>query len=128
MIFINNVKYVKVWKVEHFEKFISLQTSTGEKKQDGNYENSQWYVRLVGGAFDAGRHIKKGDTIEIVKGKITNVWNEDKHRSYLNIVAFEINTHTNNQSVNNNRQQQNNQQDNFNGFKSVDDSDEIPFF
>ncbi len=119
MIFINDVRYIKIWEVTQYEKHIKLQASTGDKKQDGTYENSSWYINLVGQAFEQGRHLKKGDTITINKGKISNVYNKDKKVTYLNVVAFDI-------EAPEQQPQQNNQND-FNGFQAVDGDDDIPF-
>ncbi len=123
MIFINDVRYVKVWEVTKHERYIKLQVSTSDKKQDGTYENSGWYVNLVGQAFTQGQGLTKGDTITINKGKISNVYNKEKQTSYLNLVAFDIEvTNSNQQSVDNS------QQNEFNGFQAVDeDEDIIPF-
>ena len=76
MIFTNDVRFVKVWKVEHYEKYTKLQVSTSDKKQDGSYENSGWYLKLVGKAFEQGRHLQKGDTITVKSGKLTNKYNQ----------------------------------------------------
>lgn len=123
MIFINDVRYVKVWDVNQYEKFIKLQASTSDKKQDGSYENSGWYINLVGKAFEQGRHLKKGDTITINKGKITNVYNKDKKQSYLNVTAFDIEV-----QGQRNQQQKPAPQEDFGGFHAIDDSeDSCPF-
>ena len=120
MIFTNDVRYVKVWKVEHYEKYTKLQVSTGDKKQDGTYENSGWYLTLVGQAFEQGRHLKNGDTITVNKGKLTNPYNKEKKQSYLNWVAFDIEAPS--------YQETTNHQDDFNGFQAVDDNDDMcPF-
>jgi len=125
MIFVNDTRYVKVWEVTHYEKHTKLQVSTGEKKQDGNYENSGWYLTLVGQAFEQGRHLKKGDTITVNKGKLTNIYNKDKKQSYLNFVAFDIEAPSYQQ--NQQSYQHTNSQDDFCGFQAIDSSDEIPF-
>ena len=114
MIFINDVRYVKIWEVKKFDKYIKLQVSTSDKKQDGSYENSGWYINLVGQAFTQGKDLVKGDTITINKGKISNVYNKEKQTTYLNVVAFDIETPK--------KQEPNNE---FNQFQATDDL--IPF-
>ncbi len=118
MIFLNDVKFVKVWEVEVKEKFIKLQVSTGDKKQDGSYENSGWYLNLVGQAHEQGKNLKKGDTITIKKGKITNVYNKDHKKSFLNLVAFDIEAPVvdKDEAI-----------DDFQGFQSMEDDSSIPF-
>lgn len=117
MIFINDVRYIKIWAVEKKEKHIKLQCSTGDKKQDGTYENSGWYINLVGKAFEQGLNLKVNDTFTIVKGKISNVYNKDKKVSYLNVVAFEIEAPDSEEAF----------EDNMSGFQAMEEDDDIPF-
>lgn len=113
MFFINDARYIKIWKIEKKEKFIKLQCSTGDKKQDGTYENSSWFINLVGKAFDQGANLKENDTITIVQGKISNVYNKEKNTTYLNVVAFNIEAP---------------ESDNMEGFKAMDEGDDdMPF-
>lgn len=116
MIYINDVRYVKVWKAENKGKFISLQCSTSEKNQQGEYENSSWNVILVGNAYDQGKHLEKGDTFTINKGKITNVYNKKHEKSFLNVVVFDIET-----------EKKAPQQNDFEGFQAMDGDLDIPF-
>ena len=73
MIFIHDKILAKVWKVEKSEKYIDLQVTTSEKDKEGNYDNSGWFPRLIGHAFNALKDtIKEGDSLIITKCKITN--------------------------------------------------------
>lgn len=74
MIFNNNTIYAKVWKATPSEKYIDLQISTSEKKQDDDgYENSSWFPRAIGHAFNTLKNVKREDRITITKSKFTNV-------------------------------------------------------
>ena len=79
--------YAKVWKVDKREKYTALQVSTGDKQEDGTYKNSGWNVRLVG---KANVHVNEGDNIVITKAKIENIYDKEKNRSWLNVIAFEL--------------------------------------
>lgn len=83
-------KFAKVWEAEIKERMVKLKLSTGDKKQDGTWENSSWNTIIVGKQLEEAKGIKKGDTIEIVSGKISNVYNKEKQTSYLNLVIFEF--------------------------------------
>ena len=126
MIFINDVRYIKVWDVDIKEKYIDVRSGTSDKKQDGTYENSSWNVRLVGKAVEQGKHLKKGDTYTIVKGKISNVYVKAKETTYLNVIAFEIDFEQSMQQQTKNEFDTSKQED-FNGFQAIDGDDDIPF-
>ncbi|MEG2347243.1 MAG: hypothetical protein RSB50_06135 [Cetobacterium sp.] len=83
-------KFAKVWEAEIKERMVKLKLSTGDKKQDGTWENSNWNAIVVGKQLEEAKEIKKGDTIEIVSGKISNVYNKEKQTNYLNMVIFEF--------------------------------------
>lgn len=90
MIWLNDLKFVKVYKVEDKGNFVKAQLSTSEKKQDGTYENSSWFASFVGGAKEQAKHLQDKDTITITKGNITNVYNKEAGKSYLNMTIFEF--------------------------------------
>jgi hypothetical protein len=120
MIFINDVRFVKCWEVlKSTDTYTRIKASTSEKKQDGTYENSSWFVTLVS---KANVRIEKGDTFTIKKGKITNVYNKDKQTSYLNVVAFEIEVDGKKQEP---KREEYNGVEGFQGFNAMDD--DIPF-
>jgi hypothetical protein len=123
MIFTNDVRYVKIWDVQHFEKHIKLRVSTGDKQQDGSYKNSSWFLTLVGQAFEQGRHLKTSDTITVNKGKMENIYVKDKNQTFLNWVAFDIEAPSYTQSDTH----INNQEEQFNGFQTDIPDDECPF-
>lgn len=90
MIWLNNLKYVRVMKVEDKGKYVKATLSTSEKKQDGSREYSNWYVSFVGSCAEQAKSLREKDTIEIVKGKLSNVYNKEKKQSYLNMTVFEF--------------------------------------
>jgi hypothetical protein len=115
MIFVNDVKYVKVFKVEDKGNYIKAQVNTSEKKQDGTYENSSWFVTFVGNCKDEAKRIAEGDKITIKKAKLTNVYNKEHKKSYLNftVFAFEFESQK--------------AQNDFSDFAELDDGSDLPF-
>ena len=98
--------YARVWKVWKKEKYTDLSISTGDKQEDGTYKNSKWPARLVG---KANIDVAEGDSIVITKAKIENVWDKERNKEWLRVIAFELE----------------NEDD---GFYPVDDGEEdIPF-
>lgn len=90
MIWLSEVKFVKVWNVEDKGNFVKAKLQTSEKKQDGSYENSDWFAAFVGNAASMARSLSNGDQITITKGKLSNVYNKDKKVSYLNMAVFDF--------------------------------------
>lgn len=79
MIFNSNTIYARVWKVDKKEKYIDLQVSTSEKNQEGEYEYSTWFPRVIGHAFNSLKDVKKDDRIRITKSKFTNLVVKDEN-------------------------------------------------
>ncbi len=79
--------YSKVWSVEDKGKYVKGQISTSRKDKDGNYLNSSWFVRFVGGCADKARDIDRGTTILITAGSIETQKAEDG-KIYTNVVIF----------------------------------------
>ena len=120
MIWLNDLKFVKVYKVEDKGNFVKAQLSTSEKKQDGTYEKSSWFASFVGGAKEQAKHLQDKDTITITKGKLTNVYNKEKKVSYCNMTVFEFtNENKDTSGINDDFS--------FGSFEEVDDTDEPPF-
>ena len=90
MISLDGVKYVRVMKVEDKGKYVKATLSTSEKKQDGSREFSNWFASFVGSCVEQAKSLKEGDTIGIVKGKLSNVYNKEKKQAYLNMTVFEF--------------------------------------
>jgi hypothetical protein len=82
-----NKAYFKIWKVEDKGKYKALQCTTGDKQQDGTYKNSSWNVRLVG---KANVEVSEGDMIEVISGKIENIYDKENKKAWLNVIAFEL--------------------------------------
>lgn len=80
--------YAKVWNVDSKEKYTDLRVTTSDKQEDGSYKNSSWIVRLVGKA-NTGM-IAEGDSIVITKAKIENIYNAEQKKSWLKVIAFEL--------------------------------------
>lgn len=99
MIFITNTIYAKVWKVTkpvdeqgNPRKYIDLQISTSEKMQDGTYEYSTFFPRVIGHAYNSLKDIKEGDKIVITKSKFTNpprTLSDGSKKSFLSFIVIE---------------------------------------
>ncbi|MGL5717038.1 MAG: hypothetical protein ACRCX2_28740 [Paraclostridium sp.] len=85
-------RFAKVWKVKEVkEKFVKVDLGTSDKQQDGSYKNSNWFnVTFFGKALEGAKTLQEGDKIEIISGKIENVFVKDKNQSYVNVVVFEF--------------------------------------
>lgn len=91
MIYVKDAEvYATVWKVTPAEngKYIDIQMTTSEKKDDG-YENSGWWARVIGHGLNSLKELKERDRIKISSFKLTNVYNKEKEQSYLRMIIFE---------------------------------------
>ena len=111
MIFLKDFK-ATVWKPEIKDKFVKANLSTSEKKQNGDWENSNWNAMFVGRSLEFAKDLKDKDRIKIISAKITNVYNAEKKVSYLNLVIFEADFVDAPVTT---------------GFTDVDDDDDLPF-
>jgi len=91
MFFVSD-RYTRVFQIfdkrKPDSKYVNMSVSTSEKNQDGEYENSRWYARAVGHAF---QQVEKGEVSAgqdyATRGKLTNVRYKDDdgnwHDNYL---------------------------------------------
>ena len=117
MIWLSEIKYAKAWEVTHLEKYTKAQLSTSEKKQDGTYENSKWFVNFVGKCSELAKTLQNGDTVTINKAKLTNLYNKEHKKSYLNFVVFDFEI----------TQSKAKKEDDFSDFEQVDEDPFLPF-
>ena len=87
--------FAKVWKIDKKDKYADLRISTSEKvEKDGNteYVNSNWFVRVVGKAFNQLKDINEGDRVTITKAKLSNEQYEKdgEKRSAFRFVVLEF--------------------------------------
>lgn len=90
MIFVKDKIYAKVWDATDEGKYLDLRISTSEKKQDGNYVNSNWFARAIGKAMDNLKKVKKGDSIVITTAKLSNEAFENKEGQKRSRFSFLI--------------------------------------
>lgn len=108
MVLIRNDKiFAKIWKIDKKEKYADLRISTSEKiEKDGNttYENSSWFARVIGKAFNQLKDINEGDRVVITKAKISNppYEKDGEKRSILKFTIMEFESKENTQSPENN--------------------------
>ena len=82
-----NKAFLKVWIVDRKDKYTGITASTGDKQQDGTYKNSSWNCRLIGKAHDL--NVAEGDRIEVLSGKVENIYNKEQGKSWLNVIIFD---------------------------------------
>lgn len=77
MIWLDNVRYAKLWKVFDYAddaKYADASIGTSEKNPDGEWVNSRWPARFIGHAFNKLKKgdFDEGDKLRIVQGKLSN--------------------------------------------------------
>lgn len=65
---------MKIWEVEHSEKFSTVKMSSSRKnKMTNEYVNSNWnFVRFVGNAHEKSKKLERGSRITNMKFSIDN--------------------------------------------------------
>lgn len=74
MIYCESTSYLKIWEVEHSEKYSTVKMSSSRKnKMTNEYMNSNWnFVRFVGNAHEKSKRLEKGSRITNMKFSIDN--------------------------------------------------------
>lgn len=87
-------QFATVWAVDKVEeKYAKVRLGTGDKRQDGTYENSNWFGTFVGKARLRVEELEPKDQITVVFGKVSNVGKKQEDGSYknfLNVVIFDF--------------------------------------
>ena len=90
----SNGSYAKLWEVkpEEGKNYTEARISTSVKdKQTGNYrQDFGAYVRMVGDAHTKVSNMNEGDRFKIIKCGVSNNFDKDKQRTYVNYVIFDI--------------------------------------
>jgi hypothetical protein len=87
MIWLKDIKGT-VFRVEPQDKVVKASLSTSEKKQDNTFENSSWFVAFVGKCKDKAAKLTDKDKITVTSAKMTNVYNKEHKKAYLNFTVF----------------------------------------
>lgn len=88
--FVKDVRYLRVFNKEKFDKRVVCNLSEGEKQQDGTYKNYNWRTTFVGKAFDKALTLNDKDVITVISGKVTNEYVKEKEKTYCNLVVFDF--------------------------------------
>ena len=90
--------YVKVWKIERFEKYTKVQGSTSKKNKETDTYETDWngYFNCVGQAHAEIAKFKEGDRIKVEEFDITNKYDKEKKVTYTNYSVFKISDANNN--------------------------------
>ena len=85
--------YATVWNVENKGNYVNGRISTSKKKQDGTYENSNWFARCIGKCKDQSLTLVEKDRITIKQAKIENksyVGKDGERKNSLNVLIFDF--------------------------------------
>lgn len=91
--------YATVWEVEDKGNYSEVALSTSRKNQKtGEYETdfSSNFVRFIGTAHTMASELKKQDKIKIGNCGVTNSYNKETKKSYINFCVFSFETTDNN--------------------------------
>lgn len=86
--------YAKVWRVEDRGNYSVAQISVSRKNKETEQYETEFqhnFVRLVGTAHDLGKNIEEvqgGTSIKITSCDVTNRYDKEKQREYVNFVIF----------------------------------------
>lgn len=81
---------VTVFDAEDKGKYVQANLSEGRKNQDGTWTNMSWRTRFVGKCKDRASGLQDKDKITITNGIVTNEYNKEQKRVYVNVVVFEF--------------------------------------
>lgn len=85
--------YAKIWEIKNIsDNYSDVRISTSKKDKDSG-EYSQDFgdtVRLVGQAHEQMKYMSEGDKFKILRCGVTNKWDKEKKRMYVNYVIFEV--------------------------------------
>lgn len=72
--------------------FATLSTSKKNVKEGAvTYENMSWNASFVGAAYDKALNLKDRDKIDVIKGAITNRYDKELRRLYVDVIVFDFN-------------------------------------
>ena len=86
--------YAKVWKVEDKGNYSVAQISVSKKDKETGEDNVEFqdgFVRLVGNAHEAAKNLQitdNGASIQITSCDVTNKYDGEKQKSYINFTIF----------------------------------------
>lgn len=74
MIYAESNSFLKIWEVEHSEKYSTVKMGSSRKNKNTNeWINSNWsFIRFVGNAHEKSKYLKKGSKITNMRFSIDN--------------------------------------------------------
>jgi hypothetical protein len=92
---ISETQKVKVFKVNEHEKrknTMQVHISSYEgKDKNGEALYSSWFANFVGTAYTKAKELlKEGDYIQLTNGKIENIYNKEKGKTFLEVIVFDF--------------------------------------
>jgi len=121
-IWVENVKGT-IWGADKQDKYVKARLSTAEKnKQTDEWVNSSWFVKFIGKAKERAESLTDKDRITVLKGKMTNTYNKDTKKSFMDFVIFDFEMAESNQYAPTDYSKQD-----ADGFMPVDVDDDLPF-
>ena len=90
----SNRSYMKLWNIKKSERgnYYEAELSSSRKKDDGTFETdfSSKFVRFVGKAAEKSETVSPKSTIQITNCGVTNFYDKEKKREYINYVVFDF--------------------------------------
>lgn len=74
-------------------KMVFANISSSKKDTRTNpptYTNMSWKAKFVGEAFESAKALRDKDKIDIVKGVISNTYDKEKGKLYVDVTIFEF--------------------------------------
>lgn len=90
-------KYVTVFNPQaklgsHSHTVVATLSTSKKNVIDGaiSYDNMSWNGRFVGACVDKAMELKEFDKIDITKGSITNHYDKESKRLYVDVTVFDF--------------------------------------
>ena len=85
--------YARVWEVENKGNYSVVKLNTSKKNKEGSYETDfqDGFVRFIGTAHEKIKDVsltKKGVGIQIKSCDVTNTYDPEKKKTYINYLVF----------------------------------------
>ena len=90
--------YLKVWKIERFEKYTKIQGSTSKKNKATDTYETDWngFLNFAGQAHTEIAKYKEGDRIKVEEFEVVNKYDKEKKTTSTYYSVFKISDASNN--------------------------------
>lgn len=90
--------YLKVWKIERFEKYTKVQGSTSRKNKETDTYETDWngFLNFAGQAHTEIAKYKENDRVKIEEFEVKNKYDKEKKQTSTYYSVFKISDANNN--------------------------------